>query len=57
MKKYRNHGMEVELMIRSEHIKLVNPIELYILERRQEEATMKWSLRLHISRDEEIQEP
>ena len=48
MKKYRNHEMEVELMIRSEHIKLVNPIELYILERRQEEATMKWSLRLNI---------
>ena len=41
MKKYRNNEREVELMIRSEHIKLVNPIALYILERRQEEETMK----------------
>ena len=38
MKKYRNHGMEVELMIRSEHIKLVNPVALYIVYTREEET-------------------
>ena len=38
MKKYRNHEIEVELMIRSEHIKLVNPITLYIVYTREEAA-------------------
>ena len=43
MKKYKNHEMEVELMIRSEHIKLVNPITLYIVYTR-EEATIEVEL-------------
>ena len=36
MKKYRNHEIAVELIIRSEHIKLVNPITLYIVYTREE---------------------
>ena len=43
MKKYRNHEIEVELIIRSEHIKLVNLVSLYIVYTR-EEATIEVEL-------------